>query len=136
MLALDKERDFIYRNFLFWKIPVTIIVRYAHIYDNINHAFILKCTKTKINRYVDLDLFCSIKLYFYFKKLKTNKVFNLNANSISVNFHKIIKNSKLDKKHQIRLYDLRHLHASLIILYARRNRAYILKVLQERLRSF
>jgi len=109
MLALDKERDFIYKKILFWNIPVTIIVRYA-------------------------DLFCAIKLYRYFKELKTNKVFDFRSNSISVDFHKIIVNSGFDKRHQIRLYDLRHLHASLMLLHSK-NRAYTLKILQERLRS-
>jgi len=134
MLALDKERDFIYKKILFWKIPVTIIVRYAEMYDNLNCTYVLKDTKTGTKRYVDLDLFCAIKLYRYFKELKTNKVFDFRSNSISVDFHKIIVNSGFDKRHQIRLYDLRHLHASLMLLHSK-NRAYTLKILQERLRS-
>lgn len=134
LLALDKNRNFKYKKILFWNIPHAILVRNAIVYDNINKQEIVKLTKTNTFRCVDLDLKCSIFLYFYFKKIDS-KLFHFASNTIATKFHKIIKKENLTKTQQIRFYDLRHIHASYLIANSK-NQAYMLKIIQERLRTF
>lgn len=130
LLALTKD-DFIYRKFLFWKLPVAIRVAYALIYDNIEKGYIVKTTKSNKERRVDLDFKCSIFMYFYIKKLNQEKLFNILPTVLANSFHEIIKKSNLSKKEQIRFYDLRHIHFSYLILHMK-NKAFAIKLVQER----
>ena len=129
LLALKKQ-DFVYKRFLFFKLPVSIIVKNNNIYDFEEHITTNKLPKNNRARIISLDLRCSIFLYFLLKKTKEDRLFTLNTNTITNKFCTIRKlNPKLK---DIRLYDLRHIHAC-YLLSKLQNNANCIKIVQERL---
>lgn len=136
LLALEKN-SFIYKRFLFFfLLPRIIIINRALIYDKKSKRIVIKSTKTHNTRYVYLSLRCAIFTYFMLKDLKENeRVFKIHPHVLTTDFHKVIKNEKnLMKRQKIRFEDLRHIHTSYILSKAK-NKAIVLKAMQERLRS-
>lgn len=129
LLALTKK-DFRYKKILFLNLPVSIVVKNNRVYDLEEKETINKLPKNNRARIVTLDLKCSWFLYKLFKKTKNNNLFNLNTNVVTTKFCAARKlNPKLKN---IRLHDLRHIHAC-YLLSKLKNNANCIKIVQERL---
>lgn len=126
MLALNKN-NILFKRILFWNFPIKLIVKNNLVYNNLSRKKITKSTKTNKVRIIHLDLYCSLFLYFYLKTLKSTNLFDFVPNTLTNNFHKIVK-GKLD----LRITDLRHIHASYLLAHLHNN-ANCIKIVQERL---
>lgn len=129
LLALTKE-NFVYKKILFFKIPISVIVANNNVYNFKTHKSIIKLPKTNKARIISLDFKCSIFLYRLLKKTKSDNLFNYNTNTVTNLFNSIKKEHSTLKN--IRLQDLRHIHAC-YLLSRLRNNANCIKIVQERL---
>ncbi len=129
LLALTKK-DFIYRKKLFFKIPVSIIIKNNEVYDFEEHKSVVKLPKTNKARIISLDFKCSIFLYKLLKRIETDDLFNYTTNTVTNLFNNIKKSN--NKLKNIRLQDLRHIHAC-YLLSRTKNNANCIKIVQERL---
>lgn len=129
LLALNKK-DFIYKKILLFKIPVSVIISNNNVYDFKTHETVIKLPKTNKARVISLDFKCSVFLYRLLKRTKNDNLFNYNTNTVTNLFNSIKKGNP--KLKNIRLQDLRHIHAC-YLLSRLRNNANCIKIVQERL---